>query len=502
MKKYSILLLFFLTSCFLSGQTKSYKRGVAYGNHSDSDMKNASKDISWWYNWAAEPEYAIVTIYPGYNVDFTPMAWNAAGISKVNSYVPLDNKVKYLLGFNEPNFKEQANMTPSQAAAAWPQLQAIADQYNLKLVSPSVNYCGNCVSENGTTYNNPFDWLDDFFTACVGCRVDYIALHWYGGGNSITGYIDNARKYGKPIWVTEFADWEATGVTAPIQKNYLAGTTNFLERDPDIFRYSWFIGRTNGGASAYPYIDLYAGSGQLTPLGQLYMDVPVYDSTFVNEVPGRIEAEEYYLQKGVFAELTNDTDGLMNVGYTDAGDWLKYKISVSESGEYQVITRYAGTGAGRFDVYLDDVKKATVNTSNTGSWQTWASVVNPISIEAGEHIVKLVVVNSGFNLNWLKFEKGAAGINDFNLQQLSAEVYPNPILENKFKIVFRDYISEELTIRITDITGKIIFTKNVEKLNGKEIGIDLGNLPGLSKGVYTLSVRSKKGYLNRKIALF
>ncbi|HJV81937.1 glycosyl hydrolase [Noviherbaspirillum sp.] len=26
---------------------------------------------------------------------------------------------KYLLGFNEPNFKAQANKTPSQAASAW-----------------------------------------------------------------------------------------------------------------------------------------------------------------------------------------------------------------------------------------------------------------------------------------------------------------------------------------------------------------------------------------------
>lgn len=499
MKKYSILLMFILISCFSSGQTKSYKRGVGYGNHSNSDMKTASKGISWWYNWAAEPENAIVTSYRGYNVDYTPMAWNASKISGVKSYMPMDNKVKYLLGFNEPNFKAQANMTPKQAVAAWPLLQAIADQYNLKLVSPAVNYCGDCVSENGTVYTNPFKWLDDFFTACVGCRVDYIALHWYGGGNSITGYIEDARKYGKPIWVTEYANWES-GVTAQGQKNYLAGTTNFLERDPDVFRYSWFIGR-GSGATVYPYIDLYAGSGQLTPLGQLYMDVPVYDSTFVSEVPGRIEVEEYYLQKGIFAELTSDTDGLMNIGYTDAGDWLKYKISISESGEYQIITRYAGTAAGRFDIYIDDIKKVSVNTTNTGGWQTWASVVYPVSIEAGEHMLKLVVVNSGFNLNWLKFEKGAAGINDFDLQQISAEIYPNPILENKFKIVFRDYITDELTILITDLTGKIVFTRKAENMNSKEINIDLGNLP-VSKGIYTLSVRSKKGYLNTKIALF
>ena len=502
-KTYSTLLLLLCLYFFSYGQVKSDKRGVAYGNHSESDIQTASKSISWWYNWDTQPEWPLQTTYPKYNVDFAPMAWNANGITDIGSWVSQDDKVKYILGFNEPNFKTQANMTPSQAAAAWPKLQAIADQYNLKLISPAVNYCGNCVSENGIIYYNPFDWLDDFFTACVGCRVDYIALHWYGGGNSITGYINDARKYGKPIWVTEYASWDNNNiVTAEGQNNYLAGTTNFLERDPDVFRYSWFIGRTTFGATAYPYIDLYAGSGQMTTLGQLYLDIPVYDSSYVNDVPGRIEAEEYYLQSGLFGELTSDVDGLMNIGYTDAGDWLKYKISVAASGEYQLTTRYSGTSAGSFDVYIDDVKKITVNTTNTGSRQTWASVTNSINLDAGKHILKLMVVNKGFNLNWIKFDKGAFGINETKLQELKAEVYPNPIIDRKFKIVFQGYISDDFAVRIIDRTGKAIFTKKVEKLNGKEVIVDLSNQNEVSKGIYILSVKSKNGYLNKKIVLF
>jgi hypothetical protein len=498
-----VLLLFLIINQISFGQIKSDKRGVAYGNHSASDMQTASKGISWWYNWTGDPEYAIITTYANYNVDFTPMAWNSSGISGVGSWVSQDDKVKYILGFNEPNFKDQANMTPSQAAAAWPQLQAIADQYNLKLVSPAVNYCGNCVSENGIVYTNPFDWLDDFFTACVDCRVDYIALHWYGGGNSMSSYIDDARKYGKPIWVTEYASWDNSSVVTPEgQKNYLAGTTNFLERDPDIFRYSWFIGRTDQGQTAYPYIDLYAGSGQMTALGQLYLDIPVYDSSFVNEVPGRIEAEEYYLQSGLFGELTSDVDGLMNVGYTDAGDWLEYKILVAETGDYYLTTRYAGTSAGRFDVYIDGIKTTTVNTTNTGSWQSWASVTNSINLDAGEHLLKLVVVTKGYNLNWIKFDKGTFGINELSLQQLKADVYPNPITGKKFKIIFKSFIADDLTIQIIDMTGKTVFTKKAARLNGKGIGIELSNYNELSKGIYTLSVKSKTGYLNKKIVLF
>ncbi|MBC7451657.1 MAG: hypothetical protein H7259_09235 [Cytophagales bacterium] len=51
----------------------------------------------------------------------------------------------------------QARLTPTEAAAAWPQIEAIADEYNLKIVGPAVNYCGSCVTENGVTYNDPLN---------------------------------------------------------------------------------------------------------------------------------------------------------------------------------------------------------------------------------------------------------------------------------------------------------------------------------------------------------
>lgn len=498
MKTFALLFLFILVTIFGFSQQKSYKRGVSYGYHSAADMNTASAGISWWYNWAAQPDAGIRTTYSDYNVDFVPQAWNASGIAGVNTWVAQDSKIKYLLGFNEPNFRDQANMTPSQAAATWPQLQAIADKYGLKIASPAVNYCGSCVSENGVTYSNPFKWLDDFFTACKDCRVDYIALHWYGGGNSMTGYINDARKYGKPIWVTEFANWDA-GVTPESQKSYLAGTTNFLERDPDIFRYSWFIGR-GSGATTYPYIDLYGASGSMTPLGQIYLNIPVYDSSKVFEIPGRIEAEEYYLQNGVFAELTNDSDGFLNIGYTDIGDWMTYKISVSESGDYSLTSRYAGTAAGIFDVYVDDVKRVTVNTLNTGSWQSWKSVSNSIYLDAGKHMLKLYVVAKGFNLNWISLSKGTFGINDIYNKQLNANIYPNPVIGNKFKIVFDNNCSNNLIIQLMDVSGKIIYSGTTEKINTREIEIDLSKISRISRGIYNLSVKSDEGFMNKRIA--
>lgn len=492
-----LVILLLLITPPLTGQVKSSKRGVGYGYHSAADMNTASKGISWWYNWSPQPDAAIRTIYSNFNVDFVPQAWNAAGISGVNTWVSQDSKVKYISGFNEPNFIDQANMTPTQAADAWPQLQAVADLYGLKLVSPAVNYCGSCVSENGTTYTNPFKWLDDFFTACNGCRVDYIALHWYGGGNSITGYIDDARKYGKPVWVTEFADWDA-GITAENQKNYLAGSVNFLERDPGVFRYSWFIGR-GSGATVYPYIDLYGTSGTMTALGQLYLDIPVFDSTKVCQIPGRIEVEEYYSQHGVFAELTKDIDGFMNIGYTDPGDWLEYKIAVAESGDYSLTTRYAGTAAGSFDVYIDNVKHGTVYTTSTGGWQIWASIMNTIHLDAGSHKLKLIVVNKGFNLNWLSFSMNTTGIFDRPQELNNVTVFPNPITGDNFNISFNSNYPDEVTFQISNISGKVIYSEKIDRPVSQQIELSLKNTGITGKGIYFISFKSKEGYLIRKI---
>ena len=400
-------------------QIKSYKRGVSYGYHSAYDMQKYSENISWWYNWATEPDSAIKTTYQNYNVDFAPMAWNSSGISNVNNWVNTDPNVKYILGFNEPNFKEQANMTPSQAAAAWPSFQAIADSHNLKTVGPAVNYCGNCVSEGGVTYNNPFKYLDDFFTACIDCKVDYIALHWYGSGNSIVGYVDDARKYNKPIWVTEFASWDYSNPVQNLndQKKYLAGTVNFLERDPDVYRYSWFIGRTNSGPNTYPYIDLYGNDGQLTPLGQLYMDIPVYDPDFKFYIPGRIESEEYYLMSGLFAEITEDADGFLDIGWTDNNDWAEYKINVAESATYNLSVRVAGTNPGIIDFLIDGTQKVSVNTPNTNGWQNWQTVTTKIDLQAGEQMLKMLVKDAGFNINYIEiFHIGYISPNNFKIQ--------------------------------------------------------------------------------------
>jgi hypothetical protein len=498
--KRTVFILLLLILCFGTySQTKSYKRGVAYGYHSVKDMQNFSPHISWWYNWAAQPDVAIRSTYQNYKVDFTPMAWNNIATSGVSSWAEKDSTIKYILGFNEPNFKEQANMTPKQAAAAWPALQRIAQKHNLKIVSPAVNYCGTCVSEGGTTYNNPFTYLDHFFAACDTCQVDFTGLHWYGGGNSIMNYVRDARKYKKPIWMTEFAAWDNSVTSPKDQIKYLAGTVNFLERDPDIYRYSWFIGRRQSGSDTYPYIDLYAASGMLTELGQMYMDIPVYDPEMKFAIPGRIETEEYYLMSGLFSEPTSDADGFLNIGWTDVNDWAEYKISVEKSGTYNLNVRVAGTGQGVIHFLVDNSLKVQINTPNTGGWQNWRTVSKEIELEVGEHILKMLVKASGFNINWIDFSNTTSAKNEIEI--FETEVYPNPVTNGIINIVLhRAQSGGKFACRLFDIYGKQVYYENVN-VNRALFQINLNESNRLPAGVYYLNISGEKSMANKLIVV-
>lgn len=93
-------------------------------------------------------------------MDYYPMCWTAKyDEKKLRAYLDAHPGVKYLLGFNEPNFMYQANLTPKDAAAKWPKVEKIAEDYNLRLVAPVLNFTGDHVGGRAWT---PLEWIDEF----------------------------------------------------------------------------------------------------------------------------------------------------------------------------------------------------------------------------------------------------------------------------------------------------------------------------------------------------
>ncbi len=268
------------------------KRGIA----SVFDISSAGADlaalaaptpgISWFYGWSRTPSSQVGTQYIAAGVEWVPMVWgklDELNDANLAGRITVGPNTKYLLGYNEPNFTSQANLTPAQAAAAWPYLQKAADQLRLATVAPAVNFCGG-----GCNQTDPFVWLDQFLAACPNCRIDFVAFHSYACDSNwfLNTYMKRAvDKYytnGKPprrIWLTEFAcadNAPAGGWTVAQIQSYLNTVIPWLEAQPAIFRYAWFGDRT-GRPNDPNYVTasnaLLAGPGTLTALGNTYTTV-------------------------------------------------------------------------------------------------------------------------------------------------------------------------------------------------------------------------------------
>jgi hypothetical protein len=255
---------------------KSSKRGIAYDLPSAEDLSVLATGVSWWYDWGLRPNAAVPADYRArYGMDFQPMLWNGNFDStEVTAWLQSQPDIRHLLLLNEPNLTDQANLTPSQAAALWPRYEAVAAATGVKLVGPAITW------GTMTGYADPVVWLDAFYAAYRSAngnrdpQIDYVAFHWYDYG--VGAQLDRLTKYGKPFWVTEFANWHSQADGAQIdtvakQKAQMTEMVATCESRSDVFRYAWFTGRWSNDVH---HTSLLGANGVLTELGQHYVSLP------------------------------------------------------------------------------------------------------------------------------------------------------------------------------------------------------------------------------------
>ena len=238
---------------FNADAAKSFKRGVSESRlYLKEEIDVLMPGVSWTYNWANTPANSVADYMSAETMEFVPMCWNNRyDADAIREYCKAHPETKYLLGFNEPNFVRQANMSPEQAAEYWPDVKALADELGLELVGPAVNYSPD--SDTHPDYEM-YTWYRKFVDLVGLDAFDYIALHCYSGGTSgMKEMIDNFyESYGKKIWLTEFSmggDGGIKNITPEGQISSMVQQLEFLEKDDRVFRYSWFIAKTSPTAS-------------------------------------------------------------------------------------------------------------------------------------------------------------------------------------------------------------------------------------------------------------
>lgn len=117
------------------------------------------------------------------------------------------------------------------------------------------------------------------------------------------------------------------------------------------------------------------------------------------------EAENYDQMSGIQTQETTDTGGGLNVGWTDANDWLSYvPINIPNTQVYNFEYRVASTSGGSFN--LEGAAGAeiydTVTVPNTGGWQSWTTVSGSALLPAGSVGFGINVITGGWNINWFK----------------------------------------------------------------------------------------------------
>lgn len=212
------------------------KKGIA------GDPGISQLNLGWWYNWnissssTRDLEYAAIRqlrYWPSLGQN-----WKSLGINSV-------------LGYNEPDHVDQANMAVGDAIWSWPDLLATG----LRVGSPACS--------DGGVYNWLFPFMSQVSTSqaneagAAGMRVDFVAQHYYQAADPANPSACASQMYNfllniwnkthKPIWITEWnngANWtDNNPYPAPTyaqQQADIQAMVNMLESTPFVERYALY----------------------------------------------------------------------------------------------------------------------------------------------------------------------------------------------------------------------------------------------------------------------
>ena len=210
-------------------------------------------------------------------------------------------------------------------------------------------------------------------------------------------------------------------------------------------------------------------------------------------IPVKIEAENYasgsngvgYLDltggnsggklrtDDVDIEESNDVDGGYSIGWIEEGEWLAYNITAKQGGRYDLVLRVAAWGdyVRNIHIELDGIDvTGPIHFDGSAGHRVWTDVVvENVNIDRGDHLMRVVMDQAGFNLNYINIKARDLIVENPSPSTGDAHIVPGRIEAEAYKIggneqAYKDttagnagsqYRTEDVDIEtVTDVDGQ------------------------------------------------
>ncbi len=245
---------------------------------------------------------------------------------------------------------------------------------------------------------------------------------------------------------------------------------------------------------------IFSNSLLLEPLENYFVFNSVNGSGGTMEIPGIIQAENFFEMYGVETETCTDYGGGLNVGYVDPGDWMKYSVEVLQDGWYEVRARISGYSGGNLLLNFNDSITSSINYSSTNGWQSWQNFTNELYLSEGNYIMEVVAQQDAFNINYFDFSIIDA-IENKNSEVSNISVYPNPAV-SAISLEFNNSTNDEVSIRLYTMGGQLVQTlfEGSSEMGRNDYDFNLSS--SLNKGLYFIEIKNGKKRYFQKLMIY
>ena len=365
------------------------------------------------------------------------------------------------------------------------------------------------------------DLTADKTIICSGSSVTYTDMSQYGGTGSISWVFEGGspatstavspvvtyntpgtysvsitatNAYGtntvtKTSYITVVNSWSS--YTSPVSHDFESGMFPWLSSvtNANPGSVTWQINNTNGAIGTAFSIYLNNASQTSTPGHLDIFETPVYD---FHTTTG-ISMSYYY----AYAKKT-----------ATQADTFKLQISVDCGGTWKNVIGYpscatmasnsAGTTSSPLNPTPSQWKQQIISSSLMG-----ATSPNPNlkqSVKFRFYFKSDAVIGSSNNLFIDQINlSGVVGLNDIE-NSIGLNIYPNPT-NSSSTIDFNIYNNENVRIKITDLTGRIIEETDKIDLNGNQAQYIINKNGQLAKGVYFINLEINKITITKKLII-